>query len=66
MRLVKTDIKYLFVLSDPTFRVNLQKWPKTLYLFNFFVLIKGVYETVQANNIYIHSLDTISLHLIII
>ena len=30
MRLVKTNVNDLFVLSDPTFRVNIQKWPKTL------------------------------------
>ena len=66
MRLVKTNIEDLFVLSDPTFRVNMQKWPKTLYLFNLFVLKRGIYEIVQANNIYIHIVDTMSLHLIII
>ena len=66
MRLVKTNINHLFVLSDHTFRVNMQKWPKTFNYFYFFVLIKGIYEIVQAINIYIHRVDTMSLHLNII
>ena len=66
MRLVKTNIKYLFVLSDPTFRVNMQKWPKILYLFNLFVLIRGINEIVQSNNIFPHNLDIIHWHLVFI
>ena len=66
MRLMKTNIKDLFVLNEPTFSVNKQKWPKTLSFFSFLVLIKGIYEIVQTNNIYIHRVDTMSLHLTII
>ena len=39
---------------------------KTLYFWISFVLMKGVYEIVQANNNYLHKVDTMSLHLIII
>ena len=42
--------KGVFVLGDPSFRVNMQKWPKTLYFLFYFVLIKGIYEIVQAHN----------------
>ena len=36
--LVKLTVKNVLVLSDlATFRVNMQKWPKTLYFWNFFV-----------------------------
>ena len=44
--------------------VNMQKWPKILYLFNLFVLIRGIYEIVQANNTFFHKLD-MYLHLVI-
>ena len=63
---MKTNVKDVFVLGDPTFRVNMQKWPKTLYFWNFFVLMKGIYEIVQANNRYLHKVDTMSVYVIII
>ena len=40
------------------------KWPKTLYFLFYFVLIKGIYEVVNANNIFLHKEDIISLHFI--
>ena len=63
---MKTNVKDVFVLGDPTFRVNMQKWPKTMYFWNFFVLMKGTYEIVQANNRYLHKVDTMSMYGIII
>ena len=66
MKLSKKNGKDVFVLGDPTFRVNIQKWPKTLYFWNIFVLMKGIYEIVQANNRYLHKVDTMSVYVIII
>ena len=60
---MKLTVKNVLVLSDPTFRVNMQKWPKTSI---FFVLMKGIFEILQAKNKYLHKVDTMSLHLIII
>ena len=62
---MKTNIKNVFVLGDPTFRVNMPKWPKTLYFWNFFVLMKDIYEIVQANNIYLHKVDTMNVYVIV-
>ena len=39
---------------------------KNIGSLDFFVLMKGIYEIVQANNRYLHKVDTMSLHLIII
>ena len=66
MKSLKTNVKDGFVLGDPTLRVNMQKWPKPLYFWNFFVLMKGIYEIVQANNRYLHKVDTMSVYVIII
>ena len=50
MKLVKKNVRDVFVLSDPTFRLSMQKQEKTIFLY-YFVLIKGIYEIVQANKI---------------
>ena len=65
MKLVKRNVRDVFVLSDPTFRVSTQKQEKTIFLY-YFVLIKGIYEIVQANNIYLQKEETMTFHLIII
>ena len=39
---------------------------KNIVFLDFFVLMKGIYEIVQAKNRYLHKVDTMSLHLIII
>ena len=65
MKLVKRNVTDVFVLSDPTFRVSMQKQEKTIFLY-YFVLIKGIYEIVQANNIYLQKEETMTFHLIII
>ena len=39
---------------------------KNIGFLDFFVLMKGIYEIVQAKNKYLHKVDTMSLHLIII
>ena len=65
MKLVKRNVRDVFVLSDPTFRVSTQKQEKTIFLY-YFVLIKGIYEIVQANNIYLQKEETMTVHLIII
>ena len=65
MKLVKRNVTDVFVLSDPKFRVSMQKQEKTIFLY-YFVLIKGIYEIVQANNIYLQKEETMTFHLIII
>ena len=57
--------KVCVVLSDPTFRVNMQKQEKRC-IFGIFRLSKEIYEIEQANNRYVHTVDTVSNHLIII
>ena len=63
---MKANVKDVFVLGEPSFRVNMQKWPKTLYLFNIFVLIKGIYRLCRQIIYFFHKVDIMSLHLIII
>ena len=53
------------VLSDPTFRVNMQKKEKKVFL-ELYVLSKVIYEIVQTYNRYLHEVDTVSNHFIII
>ena len=60
------DVKDVFVLGDPTFRVNMQKWPKTLFFWKSFALMKGIYDIVLANNRYLHKVDTLSVYMIVI
>ena len=57
--------KMCVVLSDPKFRVNMQKHKKIVFL-KLFVYIKVFYEILQACNIYFHKEDTVRNHLIII
>ena len=46
MKLVKRNVTDVFVLSDPIFKVSMQKQEKTIFLY-YFVLIKGIYEIVR-------------------
>ena len=39
---------------------------KNIVFLDFFVLMKDIYEIEQAKNRYLHKVDTMSLHLIII
>ena len=63
MKLVKKNIRDVFLPSDPTFRVSMQKWGKHCTL-DFFVLIKGIYEIVQANDRYLQKVNTMSFFLL--
>ena len=57
--------KVCVVLSDPTFRVNMQKQEKHC-IFGFFCLNKVIYEIEQACNSYSHTVDTVSNHLLLL
>ena len=39
---------------------------KNIAFLDFFVLIKGIYDIVQANNIYLYKVDTMDVYVIII
>ena len=53
MKLVKRNVTDVFVLSDPIFRVSMQKQEKTIFLY-YFVLIKGIYvRDCAASNTYL-------------
>ena len=54
------------VLSDPTFRVNMQKQEKKIVFLELFVLSKVIYEIVQIYNRYLHEVGTVNNHSIII
>ena len=56
---MKRNVKDVFVLSDPTFRVSMQKQEKNIFLY-YFVLIIGIYEIVQASNIYLQKEETMT------
>ena len=47
MKLVKKNVRDVFLPSDPTFRVSMQKWGIHCIFGFFFVLIKGIYEIVN-------------------
>ena len=53
--------KVCVVLSDPTFRVNMQKQERYC-IFGFFCLDRMIYEIAQEYNIYFHTVDTVSNH----
>ena len=46
-------------------RVSRQEWKKIYFCFVLF-LLKSIYAIVQANNIYLQKIDTMSFYLIVI
>ena len=64
MKLVNKNVTDVFLPSDPTFRVSMQKWGKHCIFGFFFDLIKGTYEIVQANDRYLQKVNTMSFLLI--
>ena len=63
MKSVKKNVRDVFLPSDPTFRVSMQKWGKHC-IFGIFFLIKGIYEIVHANDRYLQKVNTMSFLLI--
>ena len=51
--------KLFVILSDPTIRVNRHQQEKHCKP-------KAIFEIVQANNGYLHKVDTVSIHLIML